>query len=695
MILSNIHSKYLIQELFSFIKENKKLKIIKYNLFLLNKLDLSINDYKISFYQTIIENYDCLSIKNYYQEFKKDFNSINDEELKELLLNCLSKNQNFNLRLLDEYFNLMINNLYFKKNIRINIDDLIEENIPKILLIKDNKLTNKAIKTFKDIFNLFSIDNKMNKNQYAKLVSLTIKKEVNENDERINYLFSNYNINNDGLLLFEEFLKFYFDSIKDKINVVWDNLYSLGYNNLLEKDKEIDYNYILNNLEEFEKNDLFSNLLKISNEKIYKITLLMNTKKEFIKFLNNKQIFLNIKKIDISISNLNKLIELKIICPNIEELNLKIIDEDYNSNELNNIFPNINILNICILEKFNLFNLLRDIKDSNIYILNIYIFNNDDINYEFESQIILKNIINLEININVEYKNNFIFEFFNNIELPYLKQYILNFNSNQFIIQKLKLNNSDFNIINHFLIDTLNNTNQFNLNTFFNLSNQLKLIRYLELNLKYFHYIYEKRRGIKYLFKFNLKNEDEFKKYYSNIDLSINKEEIIKYKKIDIKGIKFNNNIEEIIEKDNINLCDIYLNLNLNQYFIKSFKNLRYIYSENEIKLNDLLLINNENLNNLKYINITLGELDDKIYSILSQIIQHSQNLKSLILRLHPHNFNQNINFFIQLIQNLKKLRIINISQNIINPKYDLYLDKILNEFPKLKERKYYFTELK
>ena len=231
---------------------------------MLNKLDLSINDYKISFYQTIIENYDCLSIKNYYQEFKKDFNSINDEELKELLLNCLSKNQNFNLRLLDEYFNLMINNLYFKKNIRINIDDLIEENIPKILLIKDNKLTNKAIKTFKDIFNLFSIDNKMNKNQYAKLVSSIIKEEVNENDERINYLFSNYNINNDGLLLFEEFLKFYFDSIKDKINVVWDNLYSLGYNNLLDNNKEIDYDYILNNLEEFEKNDLFSNLLKIS-----------------------------------------------------------------------------------------------------------------------------------------------------------------------------------------------------------------------------------------------------------------------------------------------------------------------------------------------------------------------------------------------------------------------------------------------
>ena len=56
-------------------------------------------------------------------------------------------------------------------------------------------------------------------------------------------------------------------------------------------------------------------------------------------------------------------------------------------------------------------------------------------------------------------------------------------------------------------------------------------------------------------------------------------------------------------------------------------------------------------MNNLKYINITLGgESNNKIYSILSQIIQHSQNLISLTLILHPHNFNQNIYFFIQLI---------------------------------------------
>ena len=49
----------------------------------------------------------------------------------------------------------MRNKLYFKENIRITIDKLINENIPKILLIKDNIWTNKTIKTFEDIFNLF------------------------------------------------------------------------------------------------------------------------------------------------------------------------------------------------------------------------------------------------------------------------------------------------------------------------------------------------------------------------------------------------------------------------------------------------------------------------------------------------------------------------------------------------------------
>ena len=56
----------------------------------------------------------------------------------------------------------MIENKYFKENPRFEIEEI---NSPRLLLIKENKLTNKEIETFKNIFNLFSINGKMNKEQ--------------------------------------------------------------------------------------------------------------------------------------------------------------------------------------------------------------------------------------------------------------------------------------------------------------------------------------------------------------------------------------------------------------------------------------------------------------------------------------------------------------------------------------------------
>ena len=66
MKLSNIHSKYIIQEMFSFISEKIKFKLIKNNLFLINKLDLSIKDFKIYFFQKKLEKYYYVYIKQYY-----------------------------------------------------------------------------------------------------------------------------------------------------------------------------------------------------------------------------------------------------------------------------------------------------------------------------------------------------------------------------------------------------------------------------------------------------------------------------------------------------------------------------------------------------------------------------------------------------------------------------------------------------
>ena len=88
----------------------------------------------------------------------------------------------------------------------------------------------------------------MSKFQYSKLLSLVLKNKINENEEKVNEVFLNYNIDKSGLLSFEEFINLYLDLIKEDMNRVWKDLYSLGYNNLLEKEKNID----LNNLEDLE-----------------------------------------------------------------------------------------------------------------------------------------------------------------------------------------------------------------------------------------------------------------------------------------------------------------------------------------------------------------------------------------------------------------------------------------------------------
>ena len=155
MKISKIKSSYCLNELFSFISDKRKFKIIKYNIYLNKKLDLSIDDYKECFFQKKINKYDYVFINDYYIEFKNDLNDIIDDNSYNLFLNALSKKKDFILNIKDKDFNLMIENKYFKENPRFEIEEI---NIPRLLLIKDNKLTNKAINTFKKIFDLFSFN---------------------------------------------------------------------------------------------------------------------------------------------------------------------------------------------------------------------------------------------------------------------------------------------------------------------------------------------------------------------------------------------------------------------------------------------------------------------------------------------------------------------------------------------------------
>ena len=319
----------------------------------------------------------------------------------------------------------MIKNSYFKENNRFELN-LNYDKLPRLLLIKNNKLTNKTIKTLKEIFNLFSFDGKMSKEQ-----SLQFLHKINK-DNNINKLFS-YDIDNKGYLLFENFINYYYDLTKDNSNYLWNDLKKLGYNKLLDKNKEYDLEYLKNNLNEFEElNFPLNNFLKIVNMKINKLCLLSEINKIFIDYLNKNKIIADLKILEISIINLKLLIDLNIICPNIKELNLYSIknnkDEnnskdsninniEFNQKEIINIFPEISILKIYFIQNCNLdlIDLIRNL----IKIENLEINYKCDFNSKINSKIILNNIKRLKIDCN----NEIFIKIFNNINFPNLEYY--------------------------------------------------------------------------------------------------------------------------------------------------------------------------------------------------------------------------------------------------------------------------------
>ena len=103
MKLLKIKSKYILQELLSFLLKRRKFKIVKYNKYLINKLDITINDYKELFLSERIKKYDFSYISTLWNEFQKDFKEIlsQEKDLYNLFLNILSKNEDFILKLSD------------------------------------------------------------------------------------------------------------------------------------------------------------------------------------------------------------------------------------------------------------------------------------------------------------------------------------------------------------------------------------------------------------------------------------------------------------------------------------------------------------------------------------------------------------------------------------------------------------------
>jgi surface protein len=140
-ILKNIKSKYILQKLFNNLSKMKLLDIIKYNMKIKNRINISIKDYKeySGIYSTI--EIEIKTVNSKYGRFITIFNDkkyyhiyFNDNE-EEIKRNYLNKNENVSkIKIIIDYqiksFKGLFKNcgcieyIYFKKFIRNNINNM-------------------------------------------------------------------------------------------------------------------------------------------------------------------------------------------------------------------------------------------------------------------------------------------------------------------------------------------------------------------------------------------------------------------------------------------------------------------------------------------------------------------------------------------------------------------------------------------
>lgn len=202
---------------------------------------------------------------------------------------------------------------------------------------------------------------------------------------------------------------------------------------------------------------------------------------------------------EISLNNLIDLIKKDITFIEIEKLSLYINKNiNYNENKFSIVFPKLRIFNIYIGCNFDLIHLINSLNQ--IDELNIFLLSSGNITGSKNiSPIIFDKLKVLKIDINKDSDliyHEFFNEFLNNIQIPKLKQYILNLNFNKLIdnienIYEINiLNDNNFKLINKTLIDILKNKNEFSINAIFSFLNNLKEFQYLEINLEVFSFIF-------------------------------------------------------------------------------------------------------------------------------------------------------------------------------------------------------------
>ena len=103
------------------------------------------------------------------------------------------------------------------------------------LTLKDDSLNPKALKAFKEIFYMFSRDDKMDKENAAGFIRCCLNDKCQAEDTRVKELFDKHDTDDDGILTLDDFIKFYYESSVKKPAVVWANLKALNYREDLTK----------------------------------------------------------------------------------------------------------------------------------------------------------------------------------------------------------------------------------------------------------------------------------------------------------------------------------------------------------------------------------------------------------------------------------------------------------------------------
>ena len=342
-IYENIKSKYIIEKIFEYIKdENFLFKLFIHSKKYQKKLDLDLFDYINQYYKKIgiratnFFSFNSLDNNSFFYEFDKDKlktkykeSLINNEIEINFFNNYLSHYiKKYPKKIKEEYHNKFIDiySPFFEILSQSNIFEYLTITIPFYTLIKNNLKT--------DYIEAFSKLNQLN----SKYTSLSLEYK---NDKDLDYI-KEFNINFNQIkklkIKFEDLLMYYTEEANNfNFCTFFKSIFALNiYNNLIRlsiviKDKGIDPNLVenFNNFKQLKKLKLMG--FKFNTSFCLKLNTLKILKMKYCENISFEECCLNLQKLHLNYCKINT-VKTLLQLPNVEEcyfLNEKKENENY------------------------------------------------------------------------------------------------------------------------------------------------------------------------------------------------------------------------------------------------------------------------------------------------------------------------------------------------------------------------------